>query len=92
MRELPAPRRRTGTQNPDGLLEKPMTDSNELPISFETKGVTGRDGYIIAEALVLAMKAIDEMPDKLRLTADKNDIIKILNTAFPTWEDVLGPG
>ncbi len=69
-----------------------MTESNELPINFETKGVTGRDGYIIAEALVLAMKYIDNMPDNVRPTADKNDIIKILNTAFPTWEDVLGPG
>ena len=69
-----------------------MSDPNELPISFETKGITGRDGYIIAESLVLAMKYIDEMPDNVRPTADKNDIIKILNTAFPTWEDVLGPG
>jgi len=69
-----------------------VNDSNELPISFETKGVTGRDGYIIAEALVLAMKYIDEMPSKLRLTADEKDIIKILNAAFPTWEDVFGPG
>ncbi len=69
-----------------------MNDSNELPISFDTKGVTGRDGYIIAEALVMAMKYIDAMPDNVRPTADKNDIIKILNSAFPTWEDVLGPG
>lgn len=68
-----------------------MNDAAEPTISFETKGVTGRDGYIIAEALVLAMKSIDEMPDKVRLTADQKDIIKILNTAFPTWEDVLGP-
>lgn len=69
-----------------------MTETVELPVNFETKGVTGRDGFIIAEALVLAMKYIDEMPDNVRPTADKNDIIKILNTAFPTWEDVLGPG
>lgn len=68
-----------------------MNDSDQLPISFETRGITGRDGYIIAEALVLAMKSIDQMPDNVRLTADQKDIIKILNTAFPTWEDVLGP-
>lgn len=68
-----------------------MNDTGELSISFETKGVTGRDGYIIAEALVLAMKSIDEMPDELRLTADQKDIIKILNAAFPTWEDEFGP-
>jgi len=69
-----------------------MTDSNELPINFETKGVTGRDGYIIAEALVLAMKYIDGLPDNVRPMADQHDILKILNAAFPTWEDVLGPG
>ncbi len=69
-----------------------MTDPNDLSLGFETKGVTGRDGYIIAEALVLAMKSIDAMPDNVRLTADRRDIIKILNQSFPTWEDVLGPG
>lgn len=69
-----------------------MSDSSDLNLSFETKGVTGRDGYIIAEALVLAMKYIDTMPDKVRLTTDQRDIIKILNAAYPTWEDVLGPG
>lgn len=68
-----------------------MNDAEDLTIGFETKGVTGRDGYIIAEALVLAMKSIDDMPDNVRLTADQKDIIKILNAAFPTWEDVLGP-
>lgn len=69
-----------------------MKDPNDLPINFGTKGVTGRDGYLIAESLVFAMKYIDEMPDNVRPTADKSDIIKILNAAFPTWEDVLGPG
>ena len=37
------------------------------------------------------MKSIDNMPDELRLTADRSDIIKILNANFPTWEDVFGP-
>lgn len=69
-----------------------MTDSDPAILTFETKGVTGRDGYIIAEALVLAMKSIDEMPGNVRLTADQKDIIKILNACFPTWEDVFGPG
>lgn len=68
-----------------------MNEAEELTIGFETKGVTGRDGYIIAEALLLAMKSIDDMPDNVRLTADQKDIIKILNVTFPTWEDVLGP-
>ena len=68
-----------------------MTNEDALTLSFTTKGVSGRDGYIIAEALVLAMKSIDNMPDELRLTADRSDIIKILNANFPTWEDVFGP-
>ena len=64
----------------------------EMPaLSIDTKGVTGRDGYIIAEALVLAMKSIDEMPGNVRPTADQRDILKILNAVFPTWEDVFGP-
>ena len=69
-----------------------MSESNSASVSFETKGVTGRDGYIIAEALVLAMKAIDDMPSNVRLTSDQKDIIKILNANFPAWEDVFGPG
>ena len=69
-----------------------MSAATPAEIGFETKGVTGRDGYIIAEALVLAMKAIDDMPSNIRLTSDQNDIIRILNANFPSWEDVFGPG
>ncbi len=61
------------------------------PINFETKGITGRDGYIVAEALYFATKWIDEMPDKVRPASDKRDILQILNAAFPDWEDVFGP-
>jgi len=49
------------------------------------------DGYIIAEALVLAMRSIEAMPDNVRPTSDQRDILSILNTLFPTWEDVFGP-
>lgn len=68
-----------------------MTNEENLPTGFETKGVTGRDGYIIAEALVFAMKYIDNLPSQARPEVDKKDIIRILNAAFPTWEDVFGP-
>ena len=68
-----------------------MPDTEMPALNIETKGVTGRDGYIIAEALVLAMKSIEEMPDKVRPMADQRDILRILNTLFPTWEDVFGP-
>ena len=68
-----------------------MPDTEMPALNIETKGVTGRDGYIIAEALVLALRSIEEMPDNLRPTADQRDILSILNTLFPSWEDVFGP-
>jgi hypothetical protein len=68
-----------------------VSEAIPFPINFETRGITGHDGYIIAEALYFATKWIDEMPDKIRPTSDKRDILRILNTAFPDWEDMLGP-
>jgi len=68
-----------------------MSEENPYPINFKTKGITGRDGYIVAEALYFATKWIDEMPDKVRPASDKRDILRILNAAFPDWEDVFGP-
>lgn len=68
-----------------------MSDAASFPLNFQTKGITGHDGYIVAEALCLAAKWIDEMPDKVRLVSDKRDILRILNTAFPDWEEVFGP-
>jgi hypothetical protein len=65
--------------------------SEMFPIDHETKGITGRDGYIVAEALYLAMKWIDHMPEKVRLTHDRTAMLEILNTAFPEWEDTFGP-
>ena len=68
-----------------------MSDVNPYSINFETKGITGRDGYIIAEALYFATKWIDEMPDQARPTSDQRDIYRLLNAVFPDWEDVFGP-
>jgi hypothetical protein len=73
------------------IRRKPMSDAAGLPINFKTQGITGHDGYIIAEALYFAARMIDEMPDNARPTSDKRDMLKILNTAFPDWEDVFGP-
>ena len=36
-----------------------MSDVIPYPINFETKGITGRDGYTVAEALYFATKWID---------------------------------
>ncbi len=68
-----------------------MSDVTPYPINFDTKGITGRDGYIVAEALYFATKWIDEMPDKVRPSSDERDILRILNAAFPDWLDVFGP-
>ena len=68
-----------------------MTQLTGLSLDFETKGITGRDGYIIAEALVLAYNAIEAMPSNARSQTDAREILTILNTYFPTWEDVFGP-
>ena len=68
-----------------------MGDVIKFPISRTTKGITGRDGYIIAEALYFAIKWIDQMPKELRSESDKHDMLRILNTAFPEWEEVFGP-
>lgn len=65
--------------------------SDVFPIDHETRGITGRDGYIVAEALFLATKYIDHMPERLRLESDKRAMLQILNAAFPDWEDTFGP-
>jgi len=46
-----------------------VSDAILFPINFETRGITGHDGYIVAEALYFATKWIDEMPDKVRPTS-----------------------
>lgn len=68
-----------------------MSEVIQFPINFETRGITGRDGFIVAEALYFATKWIDEMPDKVRPASDKRDILRILDAAFPDWGDVFGP-
>ncbi len=31
------------------------------------------------------------MPKELRSESDKHDVLRILNTVFPDWEEVFGP-
>jgi len=68
-----------------------MTEATPFPISSETKGLTGRDGYIVEEALYLATQWIDHMSDQTKLDADKRAMLRILNAAYPDWEDIFGP-
>jgi hypothetical protein len=65
---------------------------SDYPINIRTKGITGRDGYIIAEAMVLALKYLDASPDPNQPNIDRRQIIEILNAVFPDWEDTFGPG
>lgn len=68
-----------------------MSDTTaSFPVDFQTRAITGDDGYIVAEALYLAAKWIDEMPDKVRLVSDKRDILTHKNTAFPTGSRFSG--
>ena len=49
-------------------------------------GITGRDGYIIATALYMAIKYIDSLPPEERAFSDQADMQKILNERFPEAE------
>jgi hypothetical protein len=71
------------------MKEETMTEV--FPIEYETKGITGRDGYIVAEALYLAVQWIEHNPEKTELTHDRTAMLHILNVAFPDWEDTFGP-
>ena len=45
--------------------------------------ITGRDGYIMAHALHLAIKWIDAMPEEHRDLSNQQDMRAILQTQFP---------
>jgi hypothetical protein len=41
-------------------------------------GITGRDGYVISEALAIAVGAIDSLPLQQREISDREDMVTIL--------------
>ncbi len=45
--------------------------------------VTGRDGWVMAQALHLAIKWIDAMPEEHRALADQRDMRALLQARFP---------
>ena len=51
-----------------------------------THEITGRDDYIIAKALYLAVKYIDSLPSIERELSDQDDMQMILNERFPGLE------
>ena len=40
--------------------------------------VTGRDGFILRRALLWAVAAIDQQPERLKPFSDRNDMVRIL--------------
>ena len=53
----------------------------------DTTGITGRDNYIIAKALHLAIKWIDAMPKEYKALSDQEDMRLILNQGYPSLAD-----
>ncbi len=51
-----------------------------------TDEITGRDDYIIARALYLAIKQINSLPLEEREVSDQADMQEILSTRFPQLE------
>ena len=51
-----------------------------------TEEITGRDSYIIARALYLAINYIDSLPFEDREISDQADMKQILNARFPELE------
>ncbi len=48
-----------------------------------TDQITGRDGYIMAEALILAINAIDSMDADTRPYSNRDDMMKLLFALRP---------
>jgi hypothetical protein len=49
------------------------------------ESITGRDGYIIKQALYYAIKYIDGLPDILREYSDRADMVSILLAMDPDY-------
>jgi hypothetical protein len=47
------------------------------------QSVTGRDQYIVAMALALAIEAIDRLPEKWRSYSDRDDMALLLEALQP---------
>ncbi|MDP6775104.1 MAG: hypothetical protein QGI63_12645 [Rhodospirillales bacterium] len=51
--------------------------------------VTGRDGFLIAEALYLAIEYIDQLPRERRPLTDQADMMRLLTEMYPGWFEVV---
>ena len=50
----------------------------------ESRNVTGRDEYVVCEALAFAIAAIDREPEERRLASDRDDMVVLLNAICPS--------
>lgn len=62
-----------------------MTSDNNM----DDTDITGRDGYIIAEALHLAIKWIDAQPERRRSLSNQEDMQAILDAMWPELKEAF---
>ena len=51
--------------------------------------VTGRDGFLIAEPLYLAIEYIDQLPKERRPVSDQADMMLLLTEMYPGWFEIV---
>ena len=56
---------------------------------LKSRSITGRDGYIMAQALAYAIEAIEHLPDKWQEWSNKEDMKLLLNTLQPGMAENL---
>jgi hypothetical protein len=52
------------------------------------KNITGRDGFIMARALAMAIAVVPELPEVLQATRDRDDMLKLLRAFSPGTADM----
>ena len=62
-----------------------MTPDNNM----DNTNITGRDGYIMAEALYLAIKWIDAQPEERRSLSNQADMQAILDARWPRTKRIF---
>ncbi len=62
-----------------------MTPDNNM----DDTNITGRDGYIMAEALHLAIKWIDAQPKEYRSLSNQEDMRAILDARWPSFKEIF---
>lgn len=58
----------------------------------KSQSITGRDGYVVAQALAYAIEAIEHLPDEWQEWSNKEDMKLLLNTLYPRMAEDLRIG